>query len=397
MKKKLLFVIPSLAAGGGERSLVNLLSQIDYSKFDVDVFLFHQVGMFLEHLPEQVSLLPHPINYRRFILPLSQSLAAFLSRGQFRLAYRRLRYAMVHRTPLSVGEREQKAWKHMAETLQGFTGVYDTAIGFLEKTSIYMCVDHIRANSKIGWIHNDYLKLETNAAFDQRYFRRLNHIVTVSDECAATLKSVFSEQSNKVSIIHNIVSPNIICRLAQHVQQDLFERRDQETVILTIGRLHSQKGLELAVEACRILLDRGLSIQWNVIGEGEERESLDRLIDRYRLGQSFRLLGLRSNPYPYLHQADIYVQTSRFEGKSIAIDEAKILNKPIVVTNFSTAKDQIRHDVDGLIVGMNAESIADGIMRLIENKELRNRLSQALSGMDLGTEDEIKKLYQLLA
>jgi glycosyltransferase involved in cell wall biosynthesis len=397
MKKKLLFVMPSLAAGGGERSLVNLLSQIDRESYEVDVFLLHPEGMFMEHLPPWVNVLPLPDDYRNFIRPLLPAMAGFVMRGRLKLAFRRLQYAVINRAPRSIGEREQAAWKYLNESLRKLDGTYDTAIGFLEKTSIYLCVDLVAARSKIGWIHNDYYMLETDAEFDLPYFRKLDHIVTVSEECAASLKEIFAEHSHKVSVIHNIVSPSIIRGLARRAGQDVFERRGQETVILTIGRLHAQKGLELAVAACRILLDRGFQVQWNVIGEGEERERLTLLIEQYGVGESFRLLGLRSNPYPYLEQADIYAQTSRFEGKSIAIDEAKILSKPIVVTNFSTAKDQIRHETDGLIVDMDAESIAAGIIRLIESRALRQQLSQQLSGMALGTEDEINKLYRLLA
>ncbi|MHA6485269.1 glycosyltransferase [Paenibacillus sp. strain BS8-2] len=397
MKKKLLFVMPSLAAGGGERSLVNLLSQIDRDRFEVDIFLLHPEGMFMEHLPIWVTVLPLPGDYRNFIRPLVPAVAGFLKGRKFKLAFRRLQYAIVNRAPKSVGEREQAAWKYLNESLVPLEGTYDTAIGFLEKTSIYLCVDLVSARSKIGWVHNDYSMLETKAEFDLPYFRKLDHIVTVSDECASSLKTIFSEHSHKVSVIHNIVSPMMIRGLAKSSETDIFERREREIVILTIGRLHEQKGLELAIAACRIICDRGFRIQWNVIGEGEERVRLSALIEQYGVNKSFRLLGLRSNPYPYLEQADIYAQTSKFEGKSIAIDEAKILQKPIVVTNFSTAKDQIRHESDGLIVDMNAASIADGIIRLIEDHTLRQHLKLQLSGMELGTEEEINKLYRLLA
>lgn len=389
--------MPSLAAGGGERSLVNLLAQIDYDAFEVDVFLLHPEGMFMDHLPPQVTILPLPELYQRFTLPLAPSVLALLAKGRLRLAFKRLQYAWINRTRRTVGEREQTGWKYMRESLTGLIRSYDAAIGFLEKTSVYLCVDIINASSKIGWIHNDYSKLETNAEFDRAYFEKLDHIVTVSDECAETLRTVFAEQEGKVNVIHNIVSPVVIRSLANQPQSDVYRRKPDEIVILTIGRLHPQKGLELAVEACRLLLNRGHSVQWIVIGEGDERANLTRLIQQYGLGANFKLLGLRSNPYPYIEQADIYAQTSRFEGKSIAIDEAKILNKPILVTNFSTARDQIRHEVDGLIVDMDPDSIAKGIARLIEDKELRNALSQALSVMNLGTEHEIEKLYRLLA
>ncbi|MBH5317296.1 glycosyltransferase [Paenibacillus sp. GSMTC-2017] len=396
MKKNLLFVIPSLAAGGGERSLVNLLTQIDYDRFNVDLFLLHPEGMFMELVPKQVRILPLPTNYQSFVLPLGTSIKQFLAKGNVRLAYIRLLYALFNRTSHSIGKREQDTWKYLSASINEVGKTYDTAIGFLEKTSIYFCVDQVQAGSKIGWVHNDYFKLEIDPNFDQPYFHKLDHIVTVSDECAVSLKEAFQEQENKVSVIQNIVSPTVIAKLANQTSSDVFSRLNDELVILTIGRLHPQKGFELAIEACRLLVDKGCKVQWNVIGEGEERKRLTKLIEDYELGSHFRLLGLQTNPYPFIKQTDIYVQTSRYEGKSIAIDEAKILNKPIIVTNFSTAKDQICHGVDGLIVDMTAEAVAEQIMELAYDRELRNTLQQNLSLLQLGTEGEIEKLYKLL-
>ena len=153
----------------------------------------------------------------------------------------------------------------------------------------------------------------------------------------------------------------------------------------------------MAIEACRLLVDKGIEIAWYVIGEGEERQRLERMIADYGLQRHFILLGLKDNPYPYVKQADIYVQPSRFEGKSIAIDEAKILQKPIVVTSFSTAADQITHERNGLIVEMSAEAVADGIERFVKDDSLRSRCVAALRAEPLGTEHEIEKLYELLA
>jgi glycosyltransferase involved in cell wall biosynthesis len=105
---------------------------------------------------------------------------------------------------------------------------------------------------------------------------------------------------------------------------------------------------------------------------------------------------LKENPYPYVRQCTLYVQPSRYEGKSIAIDEAKILGKPIVVTNFSTAKDQIKSDVNGIIVEMNPDALATTIATLLVDKQHQNVLVNNLSNEQLGTESEINKLYELL-
>ncbi|OME83948.1 glycosyl transferase [Paenibacillus sp. FSL A5-0031] len=396
MKKNILFVIPSLSAGGAERSLINLITQIDFNQYNVDLFLFSHKGIFMDLVPENVQVLPLSESYYRFIKPLLPSVSQFLVRRNAKLAYSRFMFSYKSRMSKSVSINEQEGWKYIARSIDLVEKKYDVAIGFLEKTSIYFCAEKVNAAKKIGWVHNDYDKLGMNPYFDQGYFAKMDHIVTVSEECGHILKQRFPDQHSKIEVIHNIVSPKIINQLADLVEKDVYDRKSDELVILSIGRLHAQKGFELSIKACRILLDKGYKFQWNIIGEGEEREKLSALITSEGLDNNIKLLGLKVNPYPYIKQADIYVQTSWFEGKAIAIDEAKILNKPIVITNFSTAKDQIKDGVEGLIVDLDVDAIAVGISKLIEDQETRTRMTKYLSSLHLGTEDEIHKLYKIL-
>lgn len=394
MKKNLLFIMPSLSAGGGERSLVNLLSQINYNLYNVDLFLLNHDGMFVEFLPKEVRVLPLPEAYKLFALPISKSIEMLLLKGKISLLLNRIMYTMKNRTVKNILIREQYNWKYLAKSLTRLEKKYDVAIGFLEKTSTYFCVDKVDASKKIGWVHIDYDKLGLDPYFDIKYFRKLNNIVTVSEECANVLKNRFPSQKDKVNVIYNIVSPTIINKMANN-DIGVYDRKEDEIIVLSIGRLHHQKAFELAIESCKKLVNKGYNIKWNIIGEGEEKEKLINLIKINNLEENFKLLGLKSNPYPYIKQADIYVQTSKFEGKSIAIDEAKILNKPIIVTNFSTAKDQINNGVDGIIVDLNSDAIVDGIEKIIKDISLRKKLIYNLSKMKLGTVDEIDKIYGL--
>ncbi|OXM85219.1 glycosyltransferase [Paenibacillus rigui] len=397
MKKNILFVMPSLTAGGGEKSLVNLLSHIDYEQYNVDLFLLNHEGIFMEFLPKEVRLLPLPESYHLFVLPLAKSILKLLAKGKVSLACNRLLFTLNNKLSSNRIRSEQHNWTYLAKSLEIIPKKYDVSIGFLEKTSTYFCVDKVEASKKIGWVHIDYDKLGMDPKLDIGYFRQLDHIVTVSEECAAILKNRFPDQQSKVEVIYNIVSPSMIHKMADQAERNVYNKREDEITILSIGRLHYQKGFELAIEACRQLVDRGYNIRWSIIGEGEEREKLERQIRELGLERYFHLLGLKSNPYPFIKQADIYAQPSRFEGKSIAIDEAKILNKPILVTNFSTAKDQIHDGVDGVIVDMNPTAVANGLEKLIQDRGLRKTLVSNLARLKLGTEAEIDKLYSLFA
>ena len=392
MKKQLLFVINNLNCGGAEKALISLLQTIDYERYDVDLFLFKHEGMFLKQLPKEVVLLNEPPLYRVFDMSLKGALIQSLKKNKPLLAISRIQAGAIFKTETNRARCEQRVWKYVSKSLHKLEKQYDAAIGYLEKNPIYFIVEKVSARIKLGFIHNDYDKLGMDSSLDTSYFDKLDKIVSVSEECVDVLKRRFPQYSHKVELMYNIVSPKTIRELSREYDPSL----GSEIAIVSVGRLNVQKGFELAVEACRKVRDAGHSVTWHIIGEGEERGRLERLIDQHDLRDYFFLHGLKENPYPYLSHADIYVQPSRFEGKSVAIDEAKILAKPIIVTNFSTASNQITHGHSGMIVEMNAEALSAGIQHLIDDEASRQRLSQQLANEELGTESEIEKLYRLI-
>ncbi|NQX60383.1 glycosyltransferase [Paenibacillus qinlingensis] len=391
MKKKILFIMNNLNCGGAEKALISLLETIDYSMYDVDVYLLRHTGLFLSKLPPEVNLLQEPAEYKYFDMSMRKAVFQCLRKGSFKIALLRLLAGSIYVSEKNRIRCEQRVWKYLAKSLPNLEKEYDIAIGYLEKNPIYFCIDKVKATKKIGFIHNDYDKLGMDPALDQVYFNQLDHLVTVSEECGHILRERFPSLSQNIEVMHNIVSPAAIHKLSM----ETVNLKDKDITIVSVGRLNYQKGFELAVESCKGLIQAGYPIKWYIIGEGEERESLERLIEKHELKDNFILLGIKENPYPYIREADIYVQPSKFEGKSIAIDEAKILQKPIVVTNFSTAKDQIRNKINGLIVAMTPAAVCEGIKEIIDNDALRKQLIVNLGTEMLGTEAEIYKLYQL--
>lgn len=396
MRKKVLFIMNNLHCGGAEKSLVSLLNSFDYSKYQVDLLLFKQEGMFMKQLPAEVSLIKELPNYHLFDMPISQALKLCLKQQNYKAAIARIKAGVLFRGRDSAARKEQRLWKHLSKALPTLEGTYDAAIGYLEKTPVYFCLDKVQAKVKIAFIHTDYERLGMDPELDQSRFARLDYIVTVSDKCAEVLARLFPQHVAKLRVIHNIVSPELI-QLMANDNMDKTKSSPERLTVVSVGRLTSLKGFDLAAHACRMLVDRGIPVQWYIIGEGEERPKLEQLIDRLSLNNHFFLLGLKDNPYTFIRKADLYVQPSRFEGKSIAIDEAKILGKPIIVTNFSTAADQIQHGMNGWIVEMNPEAICNGIALLAADTSLRQKFMNNLKKEELGTENEIAKLYELIS
>lgn len=388
--------MPSLDSGGGEKSLINLLSTLDFKQYEVEVRLFAKRGLFLNLVPEEVKVTEISGDYQHFSKGILSSILHFISRLKLALAIHRIIFFIKNSLIKNKAIAEQQTWKNKAVAISKEVNEYDAAIAFIEKSSIYYLIDKVNAKQKIGWIHTNYSSSGLNADFDRVYFSKLDYLVTVSPECQQSLNANFPEIQSKLKVVHNIVSAKTVQQLASESIQDA-QFQPNDFTIVTVARLSQEKGVDIAVEACKILVQTNKDIKWYVIGDGSERAKLQQLISEYQLQNHFFLFGLRANPYPYVKQATMYVQPSRYEGKSIAIDEAKILAKPIVVTNFTTAKDQINHSENGIISGNDASQLANDILMVLNDKNLQNNLSLHLTQeIHDNSIEEITQFYSML-
>ncbi|RTY92325.1 glycosyltransferase [Flavobacterium sp. GT3R68] len=392
MKKNIIFVMSNLNCGGAEKSLISLLQTIDYDLYNVDLQLFKNEGLFLKQVSHNVTILPPLDEYKYFDMSISKALKECFFKGRFDIIYNRIVAGYIFKTEKNKSRSEQRVWQYISRCIKKSDKKYDVALGFLEKSPVYYCVEKLNATKKIGFIHNDYEKLEMDKTIDNAYFEKLDFIVTDSDECKTVLINNFPKYKEKIKILFNIVSPSLINKLADETIDSL----PLGINIVSIGRLDIQKGYDLAIDAFKIVKESGENFNWIILGEGAEKPKLLKQIADNNLEDHISFLGIKENHYPYVKQATIFLQTSRFEGKSIAIDEAKILNKPILVTNFSTVNDQIKNNASGIVVEMDPQSIANGIINLINNEKVRDELSSNLSKENFGTEQEIAKLYHLI-
>lgn len=391
-KKKILFVNYSLHSGGIEKSLVTLLSLFDYEKYEVDLQLFANTGLFLSRVPEQVHLLP-PLFPEVYKWNIRKAFPALLRSGHPLTAGCR---ALVSVAGLrgTMGERLANMWNIERRFARANRKEYDVAIAFMEGQPIYYVVSKVKSRVKIGFIHGDYRAMGLSKIFDYDFIRRLDALCTVSESCKDALCETFPEFKNKFHVIYNIISSGFLWKMAE--EGPGFEDGFTGMRVLSIARLSHQKGLDLALPAVAELKKQGLRFRWYIIGIGPEEASLKAMAEQLGLGDFVVFLGERSNPYSYLKACDIYMQPSRFEGKSIAVDEAMVLCRPILLTDFSTAADQIDSGENGLIVPLSSEGIAGGLKELLENADRRAAFTKKLSENDYTNEGEIDKLYALI-
>jgi glycosyltransferase involved in cell wall biosynthesis len=391
-KKKVLFINYSLHSGGIEKSLVTILSLFDYEKYEVSLQLFANEGLFLERVPKQVHVL-EPLFPPEYRLNIRRAFFALLRKGHPLLALCRLlvTFAGIRGT---MGERLAKMWKAEGRFIRPARGEYDAAVAFMEGQPIYYNVQKVKSRVKIGFIHGDYEVMGLDRGFDRPFILRLDALCTVSESCLASLQRVFPECAGKCHCIYNIISAEFMRALAEAGEG--FQDGYAGLRVLSIARLSVQKGLDIALPAVARLKEKGLPFRWYIIGVGPEEEKLKAMKRDLGLNDCVFFLGEQSNPYPYLKQCDVYLQPSRFEGKAIAVDEAMVMCRPILLTDFSTAADQIDSGVNGLIVPMTSEGVADGLEDLLRHEDRRRAFTDALSKETYSNENEINKLYELI-
>ena len=387
MKKKLLFVIPSLRSGGAEKSLISLLSLMDYKKYDVDLLCFRRDGLFYDKIPQEVNVIKGTEDYEMFDGEAKSAIIYFAKKAKFSSAIDRVKYASKSLT-------ENERWDLLKRQLPELKKEYDCAVGYLEGNASYFVAENVKAKRKICYVHNDFKKLGLDSEKNRWLFSECDKIVTVSQVCLDSLVDEFPEICEKFMVIENITSPRIISGYAS--EETPYEKDTTDFIITTVGRLAPQKAIDLAVKAAAILKEKGYNFKWYHIGTGDLKTDIESLISSLGVENEFILLGERSNPYPYIGQCDIYVQPSRYEGKSIAIDEAKCLFRPIVTTNFTTVADQIQDGTNGLVCQMDEKDIAAKIENLLTDEDLRKRLIKNLSKEKTGNEEELEKFYSIL-
>lgn len=384
-RKKILILCSNMNIGGFQRSLISLLQCFDYEKYDVDLLLADADGILTKYIPNQVNLL-EPVISSDYYAPFPGCIIALIKQGHFIQVCYRIVGAIMSLFNKGLGfVISNKAIPKIATE-------YDVAIDYNGQQQLYFMVDRIKADKKISYFHSDYNKWPYYKKMDQRYYKKVDAIVTVSDECVSSMKKIFPEYKDKIYRIENIISSKTV-RIFQDTPS--FNDENVGIRIITVGRVCFEKGIDYTIEVCKLLKSRDCKFKWYWVGPYEKNSEWVKKA-KEEISDVFILLGPTDNPYGYMKQADILVHPSRFEGKSVTVEEAKILNLPIVVTNYSTVYDQIDDGRTGIIVDMNPVSIADGIYDLIEHPEKRKIIKKYMKECCQGNEDEVKILYKII-
>lgn len=397
MKQKLLLVMPHLTSGGAEKSFISLLHTLPEGEFDYDIMIVNEGGLFYNSIPKRYNIVEAPINLR---IALGSAHSDFIRKSSIVVRLKKLISNIILHTigRFSDKDKLQFTWTVWKKFIPTLNMKYDVAVSFMNGMTNYYVIDRVQARKKYLWMHNDYSKCcsHTDKKFAHYYALKADKVVTISDVCVESLQNAFPELKNKFLCLENISSSEMIKSMADEYFPKEYENIDKSICkILSIGRLTEQKGFDFAIKASAILKQKGFKFCWLIIGIGALKSELQKLIDDYGLQDYVYLLGERNNPYPYIKNCNLFLQTSRYEGKSIVVDEAKILNKTIISTSYPSVSDNIKDGISGIICKMTPEGIAEKIMSVSIDLNLQKKITDYLRTNCKGNGKEINKYIML--
>lgn len=393
-KPRIFIAMHYMEIGGAETALVGLLNALDPARVDVDLFLYDHRGEMMQFIPEWVNLLPQIPKYS----VLERPIVELVKRGFWGIAAARMSAKLI-------GKLTNVPSFSMDVFTSLFTNKllpticpqkkYDLAISFL--TPHTYVKNKVVAKKKIAWIHTDYTIYPIAKNVERPIWCSYNYIASISNDVTRTFLQVFPTLAPKIVEIENILSPSFVRKRAELQDVDKEFRHEGAITLLSVGRFSDAKNYDNVPDICKRLINKTkLNIRWYIIGYGGDEALIRQKIKEAGMEEHVILLGKRSNPYPYIKACDIYVQPSRYEGKSVTVREAQMLCKPVVVTNYPTAPSQIRSGIDGVIVPMDNEGCAHGLAEVICDKSLQERIIAHLKTHDYGNESEVDKIYELI-
>lgn len=342
MKKiKLLFVLPSLEGGGAERIVCNLMSVLNKNIFDVNLFLFNNKGVYWDLLSNDINIF--------------------------------------------FGSRNKRYSKWIIiKNLYRVSKDMDIIVGSMELMPTYfsVLVGKLLRKKIIGWVHinidsilndkNKIIRFLHRNILLKFFYNKLDRIVAVSNGAKENISKYLNDKNrNKVECIYNPIKIN---EIKEKAEEELVEKIEKPFII-GIGRLERQKNFILLIKAYRILLDRGIKHNLIILGQGSQKEYLVNEVKKLDMEEKVKFLGFKENPYKYLNQADVFIQSSIYEGLPTVLIEALVLNVPVVATNCPDgAKEILDNGKYGLLVKMNDEkALADAIEKILNDRDLQRK------------------------
>lgn len=368
--KKILIAQYSLGGGGAEKVLIDILNNIDYKEYKVDLFLLRKEGVYLDRINKNVRVFSvlDKFNFKE------EKLDKLLN--DFRFLLVKFFSKVVHR--ITVGNS------------------YDIEIAFVEGlTSKFIGDSSNKASKKLAWVHIDLEKYKPiKEFFQKRFYPKFNKIVCVSEESKRVFEKLYPDLNNKTVVLYNLIDSKEIIEFSNQN----IDYTDELPVVIGVGRLSTQKRFDILIKAHKLLLDEDIKHKLLILGEGDKRKELEALIKELGVGDTVDLHGFVRNPYPYIKNAQIFAMSSDFEGLPLVVCESLVLGKPIVSTRCTGPTELLDYGEYGILVECNNEvQLKNGLKELLTNKEAYNNYCEkSLERSKIfDAKEAMKNLYDL--
>ena len=398
MKPRIIILMHYMEIGGAEMALLGLLGALDPGRVDVDLFIYSHQGPLMDYIPGHVNLLPEKGPYSVIERPMGEALRRGhlgVVSGRLLAKWRYRNFRKKHPADGDDGAIMQYVGNCVTPVLPKINPEveYDLCISFLTPHNIGR--DKVRAKKRLAWIHTDYSTVSVNPDLELPVWNSYDYIASISPEVTRSFLTVFPSLAAKIVDIENMLSSAFVLGRAE--EKDVSRELTGDINLLSIGRYCNAKNYDNVPDIAKRMIGHGLvNFKWYIIGFGGSEALIKSKIKEAGMEDHVILLGKKDNPYPYIKACDIYVQPSRYEGKSVTVREAQILGKPVAVTAYPTAPSQINDGVDGVIVPLDNEGCAQGLARFIADTAQQDRISGYLRTHDYANSTEVEKIYQLM-
>ncbi len=375
MKKKILIVLNHLTIGGVQKTLVTASKVFDYEKYDITIYLRKNRTDLLPYIDDRANIIINTDNHHYYRKPyciILQVMIWLFSVLNYKSLVKKSEDKLKHIvTNYSMKNEYKKYFKN---------DFYDTAIAYVHGYPALFVNKYVHANKKIIFFRESEDSLHE---IHKEIIEDFDKVLALHESHKDLIAQWYPSVKERIEILENYTDKKSIVD-----QSKAFDVKTQKNKILlcSCGRIEKVKGFDLAVDAAKHLKERSQDFIWYFVGDGSERADIEEKIKQYDLCKHIVITGMKKNPYPFISACDIYVQPSYAESLGNTMVEANKLNKPVVSTSTVGGNKLIINEYNGLLCDTNAQSLAQAILKLISDPELRRKITDHLQNADYSKE-----------
>lgn len=398
--KRILFVLQGIGFGGSMTSLLNLLSFMHKDELDIDVLFMDRYGELLEQALDVTNVLAED----KFLQSVSTLRPKLKDLDRYDLIALRAVLA-------AIGKIRHKATSDIAyaHAAKKYDDKYDCVVAYQESIATFF-VAEIKCKRKIAWVHNDYdnvKKICGGAENLRRLYSGFDKVVCVSKAGKRNFQEKSGLSSEKIDYVYNVLRSDSIRSKAQvPIELVLGDIKNKAHVLellencaikfVSSGRLAEQKRFDRVIQVAKRLKEEKVDFCWIIVGNGDQFGQIENEIIAENISDVVALTGGLSNPFPVVNACDVFVLTSQFEAHPMVANEALLLGKPVITTNYESASEVVEDGVNGLICEMSVDGIYNSCKELVSNQLLMDRLSKSAQKFEYRNEDIMDKVLRIV-